>query len=64
MLFLSRKKFNKIIDEKKAHEEFAKVRPEMEKGDLKAMIIAAIIVFLPVIILIVGGMFLFAWLLG
>jgi len=64
MLFLHKKKFNKLIDEKKAHEEFAKVRPEMEKGDLKAMVIAALIVFLPVIILIAGGMLLFAWLLG
>jgi len=64
MVFLHKKKFNKLIDEKKAYEEFAKVKPEMEKGDLKAMIIAALLVFIPIILLIIGGMFLFALLLG
>jgi len=63
MLFLHKKKFNKLIDEKKASEEFAKVRPEMEKGDLTAMVIAALIVFIPIIILIAGGLLLFSWLL-
>ena len=43
---------------------FAKVRPELEKGDLKAMVIAALVVFLPFILVIIGGMLLIAWLLG
>jgi len=64
MFFFHKKKFNKMIDEKEAAESFAKVRPEMEKGDLKAMVIAALIVFLPVVLLIIGLLILFAFLLG
>ena len=64
MLFLHKRKFEKLIDEKEAAANFARARSEMEKGDLKAMIIAALIFFMPVILLIAGGMFLIAWLLG
>jgi len=52
------------VDEKEAISNFAKTRPEMEKGDLKAMVLAALITFLPVILFIAGGMFLMTWLLG
>ncbi|MCL2215231.1 MAG: hypothetical protein FWC06_08505 [Treponema sp.] len=61
---MHKRKFEKLVDEKEAVNNFAKTRQEMEKGDLKAMIIAALISFLPVILLIAGGMFLIAWLLG
>jgi len=64
MLFLHKRKFEKLVDEKEAINSFSKVRPEMEKDDLKAMVIAALITFIPVILFIAGGMFLFAWLLG
>ena len=36
---------------------------ELEKGDLKAMILAAIIVFLPFILVFSGTLFLLWWLL-
>jgi len=64
MIIFQKHKIDKLVNEKEAVNNFAKVRPEMEKGDFKAMVIAAVIVFLPVILLIAGIMFLFAWLLG
>jgi len=64
MLFLHKRRFEKLVDEKEAISNFAKTRPEMEKGDLKAMVLAALITFLPVILFIAGGMFLMTWLLG
>jgi len=63
MLFFKRR-FEKIVNEKEAIKKFAEVRPEMEKGDFKAMVIAAILVFLPIILIIAGIMFLFAWFLS
>jgi len=63
MLFF-KKKFEKLVDEKKAIKNFAEVRTQMEKGDFKAMVIAAVLVYLPVILIIVGIMFFFAWLLS
>jgi len=64
MFFLHKRKFEKLVDEKEADRRFAEVRPEMEKSDFKAMVIAALITFMPVILLIIGGMLLFSWLLG
>jgi len=64
MWFLHKRKFEKLVDENEAKRNFAKVRTELEKGDLKAMVIAALVVFIPFILLIIGGMFLLAWLLG
>jgi len=64
MWFFHKRKFEKLVDEKEAMNNFAKVRPELEKGDLKAMVIAALVVFLPFILVIIGGMLLIAWLLG
>jgi len=63
MLFF-RKKFEKLVDEKEAIKKFAGLRPQMEKGDLKAMVIAAVLVFLPAILILAGLMFFFAWLLS
>ena len=36
-------------------------RLELEKGDLKAIMIAALIVFGPVVLIFCGGMFLLYW---
>jgi hypothetical protein len=61
MFFLGRNKFKKMVNEKEASERFQnEIRPELEKGDLPAMIMAGLIVFMPVVIL-VGAMF---WLLA
>ena len=64
MWFFHKRRFGKLIDEKEAIKNFEKVRPELEKGDHKAMVIAALLVFIPIILAITGGMFLMAWLLG
>ena len=64
MFFLHKRRFKKLFDEKQAEENFAQVRPELEKGDVPAMIIAAFIAFLPFIIVIAGGLLLFAWIFG
>ena len=46
------KKINRIIDVKKAEERFEKERKELplEKNDRLAMILAALVVFIPVLI--------------
>jgi len=62
MWFFHKKKFSKLVNEKEAEMKFAQVKSEFEKGDVPAMIIAALIVFMPVILVIVGLLFLFAWL--
>ena len=64
MWFFHKRRFERLVDEKEAKNNFAKVRPELEKGDLPAMVIAALVVFIPFILIITGGMFLMAWLLG
>ncbi|MCL2244988.1 MAG: hypothetical protein FWC03_11065 [Treponema sp.] len=64
MFFLHKRKFSKLVDEKEAIKSFNEVKPELEKNDLKAMIIAALIVFIPVILVITAVMFLASWLLG
>ena len=53
-----------LVNEKKAEKKFEEVRPELEKTDPPAMIIAALIVFMPFILLIAGVMLLAAWLLA
>jgi len=64
MLFFYKRKFEKLVNEKEAVENFTKARAEMEKGDFKAMVIAALIVFLPVILLITGVILFLAWLIN
>lgn len=58
-------KISKVIDVKKIEEEHANSEPlDLEKGDLKAMIVAAFIVFSPIVLVLsavlVGLYFLFA----
>ena len=50
------KKINRVIDVKKAEERFAKDREQLplEKKDKPAMILAALIVFVPAFLLVVG----------
>ena len=49
------KKINRVIDVKKAEERFAKDREQLplEKKDKPAMILAALIVFVPAFLLVV-----------
>lgn len=48
-------KINKVINVKKIEEEHTKSEPlELEKGDFKAMIIAAFIVFSPIVLVLTG----------
>jgi hypothetical protein len=64
MWFLHKRRFGKLVDEKEAEKNFAQVKPELEKGDLPAMVIAALITFMPYVLAIIGLLLLFAWLLG
>ena len=64
MWFFHKRRFEKLVNEKEAEKNFAQVRPELEKGDLPAIVIAALIVFMPYVLVIVGVLFLIAWLLG
>jgi len=64
MRFLFNRRFKQLIDEKEAEKKFAEVRPELEKNDPLAMVIAAFIVFMPYILAIIGVLLLCAWLLG
>ena len=50
------KKINRVIDVKKAEERFAKDREQLplEKKDKPAMILAALSVFVPAFLLVVG----------
>ena len=49
------KKLNRVLDEKKAEERFAKEREQLplEKNDRLAMILAALAVFVPVLIVVI-----------
>ena len=64
MLFLHKRKFGRLVDEKEAAQKFSEVRPELEKGDLPALIIAAVITFLPYVLALTAVLMLFAWLFG
>ena len=64
MWLFRKNRLNEIVDEKKAEENFARVRPELEKNDLPAIIIAALITFVPYIIAIIGVLLIFAWRFG
>ena len=63
MFFFGKRRFGRLVDEKKAAKEFGELRGELEKGDLKAMVIAALITFLPLVLAVAGILLLFArWL--
>ena len=62
MWFFNKRRFEKLVDEKEAEKKFNEVRPELEKGDLFAMVTAALLVFMPFILGIIGILLLLAWL--
>ena len=65
MWFFHKSRFESLVNEKEAEERFAaEVKPELEKGDVPAMIIAAFIVFTPVLLLILCMLWLFSSLFG
>ena len=65
MWFPFKSRFEKLVDVKKAEERFAEeVRPELEKGDLPALIVAAFIVFAPALLLILAMLWFFSWFFG
>jgi len=64
MWFPHKRRFESLVNEKEANERFAKVKPELEKGDVPAMIIAAFIVFAPALLLILCVLWLFSSLIG
>ena len=64
MWFFHKGRFESLVNEKEAEKRFAEVRPELEKGDVPAMIIAAFIVFAPVLLLILAVLWLFSSLFG
>lgn len=59
-----KRKYDRVIDVKKSEEHFKKTLEEepLEKKDVPAMILAALIVFLPATIIIVGIFLLVIWL--
>ncbi|MDR1803394.1 MAG: hypothetical protein LBQ94_07275 [Treponema sp.] len=64
MFFFNKDRFASLVNEKEAEKRFAEVKPELEKGDVPAMIIAAFIVFAPVVLLIICVLWLFSSLFG
>jgi len=64
MWFLHKGRFESLVNEKEAEKRFAEVKPELEKGDVPAMIIAAFIVFAPVVLLLLAVLWLFSSLFG
>jgi len=65
MFFFNKDRFAGLINEKEAEKRFAaEVKPEMEKGDVPALIIAAFIVFAPALLLILCVLWLFSSLFG
>ncbi|MDR1836217.1 MAG: hypothetical protein LBQ89_01010 [Treponema sp.] len=64
MWFFHKRRFQKLVDEKEAEKNFAQIKPELEKGDPPAMVIAALLVFMPYVLAFIGVLLLIAWLLG
>lgn len=54
------KKIRRVLDVRKAEEK--ELTEELEKGDIPAMIIAAFLVFTPVILLLIGIVWGLYWL--
>jgi uncharacterized RDD family membrane protein YckC len=63
MWFLHKRRFRKLVNEKEAEKNFAEVKPELEKDDPPAMVIAALLVFMPFVLAIIGILLFIAWLL-
>ncbi len=58
-----RKKIERVLDVKKIEERHKKEEKlPLEKNDLLAMLIAALIVFLPVLLLLIGIVYAIMWL--
>lgn len=58
-MFFFKKRIDKLIDVKKAEEELKKPMEEpLEKGDLPAMLLAAFLVFFPIVIALAAVTFL------
>lgn len=57
-------KFDKMVDVKKSEEEFRETlkKTPLEKGDLPALIIASLIVFVPALLFVIGLVLLVIWL--
>jgi hypothetical protein len=64
MWFFHKRRFEKLVDEKKALHDFSQSRAELEKGDLPAILIAALVTFIPPVAVIAGVIFLASWLLS
>jgi hypothetical protein len=65
MWFFGKDKFERLINEKESAKRFnEEVRPELEKGDGLAIVIAALLVFMPIVLFAVGLLWLVGWLLG
>ena len=65
MFFINKDRFTGLVNEKEAEKRFAtEVKPELEKGDVPAMIIAAFIVIAPVLLLILCVLWFFSSLFG
>ena len=65
MFFLNKDRFASLVNEKEAKKRFdTEVKPELEKGDVPAMIIAAFIVVAPILLLILCVLWFFSSLLG
>ena len=58
MIFFGRDKLSKLVDPKKTDEELKKNPLMLEKGDLPAMIIAAFLVYGPVVLVLFAILFL------
>jgi len=65
MFFFNKDRFASLVNEKEAEKRFVtEVKPELEKGDVPALIIAAFIVFAPALLLILCVLWLFSSLFG
>ena len=64
-MYLFQKKIDRVIKQKDQEKEFRQEREKLplEKGDAFAMIVAAFLVFLPVVLLLIGAVFLIYFLM-
>ena len=51
-MWFFRSRFERLVDLKQAEKHIDEVKPELEKGDVLALIIAAIKVFFPVVLVV------------
>ena len=64
-MYLFQKKIDRVIKQKDQEKKFRQEREKLplEKGDAFAMIVAAFLVFLPVVLLLIGAVFLIYFLM-